>query len=292
MIDIKIKMARVESNEHSDLETTTIRIPTNESVQSNVVQINIYAIIGQMSQLSLRLIPYIYYTYSYANANPESMNNETFKMFLAYIIIGWILNITYNAFIFKAIIQNYGKYMDKAIWQYVKYKDLSIFPFYFLKHNIFIIVCLGIYFIRFLNMEPCSEFSDFNGPSDYNSCASMRIIGAITVGLLGFGLLFSIIGLCCIGCALRNGNTNNRPHILKNIMKFISTHIISTNSISSDTECSICQISVDEDKTMQWISLDCDHKYHATCISEWLKHNTTCPMCRKDFISPILEQDS
>ena len=48
--------------------------------------------------------------------------------------------------------------------------------------------------------------------------------------------------------------------------------------------CSICiEVFGDEVEV-----LDCQHRYHGDCISEWMKHNPVCPECRA-FIKPVKE---
>ena len=46
-----------------------------------------------------------------------------------------------------------------------------------------------------------------------------------------------------------------------------------------ESPCSICleQISADE----QIYDLECDHKFHAPCLLQWVARNATCPCCRK-----------
>lgn len=42
-------------------------------------------------------------------------------------------------------------------------------------------------------------------------------------------------------------------------------------------ECSIC---MDLDNTKAWIMLPCGHKFHNSCIVQWLNTQQTCPICR------------
>ncbi len=42
-------------------------------------------------------------------------------------------------------------------------------------------------------------------------------------------------------------------------------------------ECSIC---MDLDNTKAWIILPCGHKFHNSCIVQWLNTQQTCPICR------------
>jgi len=45
------------------------------------------------------------------------------------------------------------------------------------------------------------------------------------------------------------------------------------------TECCICL-----DKTDQaWITMPCAHSFHYTCISEWVAHSPSCPVCRYQY---------
>jgi len=45
---------------------------------------------------------------------------------------------------------------------------------------------------------------------------------------------------------------------------------------------SICSICLESNKNDENVSekLICGHLYHKDCISQWLKNNTTCPLCR------------
>lgn len=43
-------------------------------------------------------------------------------------------------------------------------------------------------------------------------------------------------------------------------------------------KCPICLENYTKDE--QLIELNCTHKIHKFCIGEWLKYNTTCPLCR------------
>lgn len=46
---------------------------------------------------------------------------------------------------------------------------------------------------------------------------------------------------------------------------------------SQNEECCIC---MDIDNNIEWSMLACDHKFHRKCISQWLRSNQTCPICR------------
>jgi hypothetical protein len=67
------------------------------------------------------------------------------------------------------------------------------------------------------------------------------------------------------------------------------------HEICSDTdkECSICQI-----KLVNFIKLECNHKFHKECIKTWFfdssSSKTTCPECRDEVTSnniPMPDQE-
>lgn len=46
-----------------------------------------------------------------------------------------------------------------------------------------------------------------------------------------------------------------------------------------DSTCLICLSEYQSKETLRTIP-ECDHYFHADCIDEWLKVNSTCPTCR------------
>ena len=50
------------------------------------------------------------------------------------------------------------------------------------------------------------------------------------------------------------------------------------------TDCSIC---MDNYKYKQYkrILPECKHTFHKKCIDNWFKKNSSCPVCRKDFLT-------
>jgi hypothetical protein len=47
----------------------------------------------------------------------------------------------------------------------------------------------------------------------------------------------------------------------------------------SDAQCSICLEGFESTA----VKLGCDHLFHRTCITRWLREHTTCPICRTQF---------
>jgi len=49
----------------------------------------------------------------------------------------------------------------------------------------------------------------------------------------------------------------------------------------SGKECSICLLDVKT--SAESYTLHCRHKFHKTCIRDWLKKQNTCPICREEI---------
>ena len=64
----------------------------------------------------------------------------------------------------------------------------------------------------------------------------------------------------------------------------ISTDI----DIDTDTD-EMCPICHDAIKAEDRVSLGCQHDYHRRCITAWLSRKESCPMCRQDVSSAILQ---
>ncbi|CAM8923239.1 unnamed protein product [Rhodiola kirilowii] len=51
--------------------------------------------------------------------------------------------------------------------------------------------------------------------------------------------------------------------------------------VRDTTECPICLNEL-EDEEVGRVLPNCSHVFHASCIDEWLRSNSTCPVCRTD----------
>lgn len=68
----------------------------------------------------------------------------------------------------------------------------------------------------------------------------------------------------------------------------LSSSVTSTNNgISLEISPPVCECSVcrdDFDIGQEIYKLPCRHVYHQQCLSQWLLHHNTCPMCRQDLV--------
>lgn len=49
--------------------------------------------------------------------------------------------------------------------------------------------------------------------------------------------------------------------------------------MEEDTECAICLSPFNVSKE----TLSCGHAFHKSCIQEWCRSSSSCPLCRKQF---------
>lgn len=49
-------------------------------------------------------------------------------------------------------------------------------------------------------------------------------------------------------------------------------------------DCSVC---FEDIKSCENIKLNCGHIYHKKCIGEWMKLNSSCPMCRAEITEEV-----
>ncbi len=86
-------------------------------------------------------------------------------------------------------------------------------------------------------------------------------------------LMIYIIAGVCSTCLLCSFHTIDRSH---NRQPISSPNLILVSN-NQNEECCIC---MDSDNKNQWSMLLCGHKFHGECISQWLRSNQTCPICR------------
>ncbi|WVZ18840.1 hypothetical protein V8G54_006162 [Vigna mungo] len=54
--------------------------------------------------------------------------------------------------------------------------------------------------------------------------------------------------------------------------------------------CVICQVEYEDDEAL--VALQCEHPYHADCISKWLQIKKVCPICSNEVSTPNMASNT
>lgn len=68
------------------------------------------------------------------------------------------------------------------------------------------------------------------------------------------------------------------PPAAKDVVESLPSVRITQEAVDAHEDCAICkdEYTVDEEA----LKLSCEHRFHPTCIKEWLGMRNTCPVCR------------
>lgn len=107
--------------------------------------------------------------------------------------------------------------------------------------------------------------------------------------ILPIGAIFILIcsSLCCSYQSgryfisdLMNRGSDIKESIITSDMLNEYLENNTSNCISNDNiDCCICLDKLEENHKS--IALECSHRFHMSCISNWLKKELNCPLCRK-----------
>lgn len=67
----------------------------------------------------------------------------------------------------------------------------------------------------------------------------------------------------------------------RDIMKNIYKEKFSSQDHPEGLECAICMEEYQPDDEITPLPCDTRHFFHTKCIEDWLKHNNSCPLCKK-----------
>lgn len=80
-----------------------------------------------------------------------------------------------------------------------------------------------------------------------------------------------------------------RPNIFKGLFKENKKILGHFEEETKDIFCPICYAIIDEIKAQ----IDCcTHEYCFSCLEQWLKVSSACPLCKKDITQLIKVKDS
>jgi hypothetical protein len=96
------------------------------------------------------------------------------------------------------------------------------------------------------------------------------------------------IGVLLLMCfytdvVLRRMSSPRQPRdavILNSAVNQTMVQVVPTAVMDAETECCICLDKNEE----PWTTARCMHSFHAKCMSEWMKQNPSCPICRSSLV--------
>ena len=94
----------------------------------------------------------------------------------------------------------------------------------------------------------------------------------------------------------QDNNQENLPNYFKNCQEIDqelgpALYIQKKDPILENQECLICMEKFEYKKYKRVLKC-CNNIYHKKCIDKWLKKNSSCPICRHDFLNKESNSES
>lgn len=120
-------------------------------------------------------------------------------------------------------------------------------------------------------------------PSDYDNFLNSTLkeeTSENTIMILLCGLIFGVSCLSACCKYVPNVKQNVRTYINRNSLNnYINQTQLEEQENTNNAD--ICPICIDPFVPRQLsLTLHCNHKFHTTCILDWLNQELSCPMCR------------
>lgn len=68
-----------------------------------------------------------------------------------------------------------------------------------------------------------------------------------------------------------------------NILSLLISKMLFTEQYQEDMCCICLQLNYSKFSFRKNITLSCNHTFHDKCITKWMQHKNTCPLCREDI---------
>ena len=189
----------------------------------------------------------------YASILPTCNNNDFFIGMIVAMFISTINSARYEYAHFK----RYGTIFSSEN-EFEEWKK-GLFPKSRIIFSIVELVIKIVYFIKIF--PPVCEFR--------NLCEIGEGIFKIHILALLMIYIIAFVSSICFLCSCYRYDNSHRQQTIS-----LPSQILVINT--QNEECSIC---MDIGNT-SWSMLQCGHKFHGECISQWLRSNQTCPICR------------
>ncbi|AYV76255.1 MAG: hypothetical protein Terrestrivirus5_77 [Terrestrivirus sp.] len=232
----------------------------------------------------------IFYTYAYTTIPDNLKNNPLSICYLVNLILSWA-NMTNSLVELRYMFHYYGQEMPKTTWKQIL--PTNRYPLSLLK----LIPCANLGF----NIYFMTKFIPYSVGCDIYSevplmCASMRMItffGLLTLSFFGIVVVFLLLFGCCFCCLLCARGGRSDDDFLgfhdNDFVAGLKEQVISRLPISVEPPnsgaCALCLADAVEGD--RWRTLECNHKFHPTCIDPWLEQKATCPLCRRVVNSSV-----
>ena len=123
--------------------------------------------------------------------------------------------------------------------------------------------------------------------TDYNDTGEIppetQSLESTALSMIAIIIFISLYSSLCGICHQNNENNENDSLRNDSLRNSLLTKIEGKKSFyEKNNENDICSICLENFiKKDKIITLGCDHYYHVECITNWLKKDETCPLCRE-----------
>lgn len=146
--------------------------------------------------------------------------------------------------------------------------------------------------IVYLSKSYPPVFTMYDGGNKFSMCQlGGSVLTAHTFAVMAGWVLFLLFAGCIYINILWN-STQMHPRdadVLSSAVNHANAQLIVSAVepvavvIDNQSECCICL----EKNDNPWATSHCAHSFHARCISDWVKRNPSCPICRTTLIQRI-----
>lgn len=257
--------------------------------QARIIHIGKYRYVFGMLAMWLMSAWIINFTREVFSLDHDMLSTYQSRLLICNVVTGW-----YYVFdISKDTIINF-MYRNKTVLE-SEYKKCLVFN----SGIVTVLFTLCEIYSNFSHILLIGEFIPFKKRNCYdysdNLCSNARILAVcgllivITVGLQLLMIIFKVYYLYRIGI-IHFGPSNSERENLLNVLR--SSDLTGGQSVFRhltifDMECPICMSDGTESGDPTFVTLNCGHKYHETCIQQWIQTgaNLNCPDCRKPIAS-------
>ena len=215
---------------------------------------------------------------------------EARNSFIFYILLfaGIIILLQYGELesnMLMCIYVNFGFILTRALFKayemysYAFYRNALDYKisYYFIYFSISII---WSGYLIYTNVVFYSNFGIYQSDSPIFAAFIIVIfIGYFVIFETAIIILLSLIIIILIYFT----NTNRQVPIESELLDKLATVKYDTESFPQDQQCLICFNDYANGEDITFLPCDPKHHFHNQCISQWLKTNNICPVCR----SPI-----